>query len=87
MTNQEIIEQLKSLKSHCEDFRNDEYCVWSKDVEALEKAIEALEKAGRCCANCKHLESEFYGGDYAECALYDFEVFEDMLCSKWSNED
>lgn len=42
MTNQEIIEQLKSLKSHCEDFRNDEYCVWSKDVEALKKAIEAL---------------------------------------------
>ena len=44
MTNQEIIEQLKSLKSHCEDFRDDEDCVWSKDVEALEKAIEALEK-------------------------------------------
>lgn len=44
MTNQEIIEQLESLKSHCEDFKNEEDCVWSKDVEALDRAIEALEK-------------------------------------------
>lgn len=44
MTNQEIIEQLKSLKSHCEAFKNEEDCVWSKDVEALDRAIEALEK-------------------------------------------
>ena len=44
MINQEIIEQLESLKSHCEDFREDEECVWAKDVEALDKAIEALEK-------------------------------------------
>lgn len=44
MTNQEIIEQLESLKIHCEDFRDNEDCVWSKDVEALNGAIEALEK-------------------------------------------
>lgn len=44
MTNQEIIEQLESLKSHCEDFKNEEDCVWSKDVEVLDRAIEALEK-------------------------------------------
>lgn len=44
MTNQEIIEQLKSLKSHCEDFREDGECVWDKDVEALDRAIEALKK-------------------------------------------
>lgn len=44
MTNKEIIEQLKSLKSHCEDFRDGEDSVWAKDVEALDAAIEALEK-------------------------------------------
>lgn len=44
MTKQEIIEQLKSLKSHCEDFRDGEDSVWAKDVEALDAAIEALEK-------------------------------------------
>lgn len=44
MTNQEIIEQLESLKSHCEDFREDEECIWAKDVKALDKAIEVLEK-------------------------------------------
>lgn len=44
MINKEIIEQLKSLKIHCEDFRDGESCVWSKDVEALDAAIEALEK-------------------------------------------
>lgn len=32
MINQEIIEQLKSLKCHCEDFRDDD-SVWSKDYE------------------------------------------------------
>lgn len=44
MTEREIIEQLKSLRTHCEDFREDEGCVWSKDVEALDWAIEAVEK-------------------------------------------
>ena len=44
MTEREIIEQLKSLKSHCEDFRDEEDSVWAKDVEALDSAIEALEK-------------------------------------------
>ena len=44
MINKEIIEQLKSLKIHCEDFRDGESCVWSKDVEALDMAIEALKK-------------------------------------------
>lgn len=44
MIKQEIIEQLKSLKSHCEDFRDGEDSVWAKDVEALDAAIEALEK-------------------------------------------
>ena len=44
MTDQEIVEQLKSLKSHCEDFRDDEGCVWDKDVEALDRAIEAVGK-------------------------------------------
>lgn len=43
MTNQ-IIEQLKSLKSHCEDFMDEEGSVWAKDVEALDRAIEALGK-------------------------------------------
>lgn len=43
MTTKEIIEQLKSLKNHCEDFR-EEGSVWSKDVEALDRAIEAVEK-------------------------------------------
>lgn len=43
MTEREIIEQLKSLKCHCEDFRNED-SVWSKDVEALNGAIEAVEK-------------------------------------------
>lgn len=45
MTTKEIIEQLKSLKSHCEDFREDEDSVWAKDVEALDGAIEELTEA------------------------------------------
>lgn len=44
MTNQEAIEQLKELKLHCEDFRDGEDSVWAKDIEALDMAIEALEK-------------------------------------------
>lgn len=43
MTNKEIIEQLESLKCHCKDFMEED-SVWSKDVEALEAAIEAVEK-------------------------------------------
>lgn len=53
MTNQEIIEQLKSLKCHCEDFRDNEDCVWSKDVESLNGAIEALEKQATIQATSK----------------------------------
>lgn len=68
MTEREIIEQLKSLKSHCEDFRDGEDSVWAKDIEALDMAIEALEKQipkkpreTRCalmCANCGHKITE-----------------------------
>lgn len=43
MTNKEIIEQLESLKCHCKDFMEED-SVWSKDVEALEAAIEVVEK-------------------------------------------
>ena len=42
MSKQEVIEQLKSLKAHCEDFK-DEDNIFAKDVEALEYAINYLE--------------------------------------------
>ena len=49
MSKEEVIEQLKSLKSHCEDFADvagvlDEDNIWNKDVKALEYAIKVLEE-------------------------------------------
>lgn len=44
----EVIEQLKSLKSHCENMSEgmtDVGCgIWDKDVQALEYAINVLTK-------------------------------------------
>ena len=46
MTKEQIINQLESLKAHCEDFvdRDEEDSVWKKDVEALGNAIEMLKE-------------------------------------------
>lgn len=48
MTNQEIIEQLKNLRTHCEDWTKSELSdkVWQRDVEALDAAIEFIERNG-----------------------------------------
>lgn len=43
MTKQEVIEQLESLKRHCESFDAVDDDIWHSDVEALEKAINILE--------------------------------------------
>lgn len=45
MTKQETINQLKSLKKHCESMTDyeDSSDIWNCDVEALEKAIKIIE--------------------------------------------
>lgn len=87
MTNQEIIEQLKSLKSHCEDFRDEEDCVWSKDVEALDWAIEAVERQTPKKPNYVHEDEPLcpYCGavlDYCESPCENCNQFID-----WSDEE
>ena len=44
MTLDEIIYQLKDLKEHCVSQIAEEGDIWSKDVEALDYAIERLEE-------------------------------------------
>lgn len=45
----EAISQLESLQGHCKDFldKEDESCVWKRDIEALEMAIEILEREAK----------------------------------------
>lgn len=46
MLKKEVIEQLKSLKAHCESMRESGE-KWEKDVQALEYAIEELERTAQ----------------------------------------
>ena len=46
MSNKEVIEQLKSLKSHCESMKESGE-EWEKDVQALEYAIKELERTAQ----------------------------------------
>lgn len=46
MLKKEVIEQLKSLKAHCESMRESGE-EWEKDVQALEYAIEELERTAQ----------------------------------------
>lgn len=45
----EAISQLINLRGHCENFTepSNENCIWKKDIEALEIAIEILERKTR----------------------------------------
>lgn len=43
MNREEVLQQLKDLKEHCNQFV-DEDDIWQKDVEALEIAIEVLKR-------------------------------------------
>ena len=43
MTKQEVIQQLTSLKRHCESFDAVDDDIWHSDLEALDKAIKILE--------------------------------------------
>lgn len=46
MLNKEVIEQLKSLKAHCETMKESGE-EWKKDVQALEYAIKELERTAQ----------------------------------------
>ena len=46
MSNKEVIEQLESLKAHCESMRESGE-EWEKDVRALEYAIRELERTAQ----------------------------------------
>ena len=46
MLNKDVIEQLKSLKAHCESMKESGE-EWEKDVQALEYAIEELERTAQ----------------------------------------
>ena len=86
MTKQEIIEQLKSLKSHCEDFRDGEDSVWAKDVEALDSAIEALGKQMQNCENCRHADC-VPNNHMIYCLEHSCVMSGDNCCRDWSDED
>lgn len=47
MTNEEVIEQLKSLRDHCESMKEEwsSEDIWNKDVIALNIAIETIKKS------------------------------------------
>ena len=44
MTNYEILEQLKTIKSHCEEMLREEDTIndWDRDIKALDKAIDLV---------------------------------------------
>ena len=86
MTNQEIIEQLESLKIHCEDFRDGEDSVWAKDVEALDSAIEALGKQMQNCENCRHADC-VPNNHMIYCLEHSCVMSGDNCCRDWSDED
>lgn len=46
MLNKEVIEQLRSLKAHCESMKESGE-EWEKDIQALEYAIEELERTAQ----------------------------------------
>ena len=46
MLNKEVIEQLKSLKAHCESMKESGE-EWEKDVQAIEYAITELERTAQ----------------------------------------
>lgn len=46
MLNKEVIEQLKSLKAHCESMKESGE-EWEKDIQALEYAIAQLERTAQ----------------------------------------
>ena len=46
MSNKEVINQLESLKAHCESMRESGE-EWEKDVRALEYAIKELERTAQ----------------------------------------
>ena len=86
MTEREIIEQLKSLKSHCEDFRDEEDSVWAKDVEALDSAIEALGKQMQNCENCRHADC-VPNNHMIYCLEHSCVMSGDNCCRYWSDAD
>ena len=86
MIKQEIIEQLKSLKIHCEDFRDGEDSVWAKDVEALDSAIEALGKQMQNCENCRHADC-VPNNHMIYCLEHSCVMSGDNCCRDWSDED
>lgn len=49
MNLEEVINQLINLRGHCENFiePSNEFCIWKKDVKALEMAIEILEREAK----------------------------------------
>lgn len=52
MNIQQAIEQLQSLKRHCQSMESSDFDIWGQDVEALDFAIECLNKF----QNSKHEE-------------------------------
>ena len=86
MTEREIIEQLKSLKSHCEDFRDGEDSVWAKDIEALDSAIEALGKQMQNCENCRHADC-VPNNHMIYCLEHSCVMSGDNCCRDWSDEE
>lgn len=85
MTNQEIIKQLKSLKIHCEEFKEED-SVWAKDVEALNGAIEALEIETHNCEDCRHADFVL-NTNTIYCLEHCCVMKTDNCCRDWSDED
>lgn len=47
MTRNEALEQLESLKEHCKEMMEDDDSIWSRDVDALNVAIEVVKEVVR----------------------------------------
>ena len=60
MCNKEVIEQLKSLKAHCESMKESGE-EWEKDVQALEYAIKELERTAQEVSVQEQLKCEYLG--------------------------
>lgn len=66
MLNKEVIEQLRSLKAHCESMRGSGE-EWEKDVQALEYAITELERTAQevpVQEQLKHISQDSEGNHY-----------------------
>lgn len=95
MTNEEIINQLNSLKCHCQEMgeaeaRNGDSSsnLWFRDVEALDAAINRFnqEPEKNSCEECEHQYKSENQLPCADCMYNHRSYFEPRKVASWHKE-